>query len=148
MLTHDEYTKLVDSGTWPEDRLVPLDAPFLNPAGSIQNVLLRPCTSVAVIRSLAQTLRANHYHRSDWHYSYVLSGEVLYFERPVGAQGVPPPLIFRAGEMFFTPPMVEHCMAFREDTVFMTMAKNVRSHDSHESDLVRVAFVHPSHLGW
>jgi hypothetical protein len=37
-------------------------------------------------------------------------------------------------------------MVFPVETVFVTLAKNVRSHESHESDLVRVEFVTPEIL--
>ena len=148
METNGSYTFRVEAGDWPEDCSVPMDAPFKDSRGEIQNLILRPCTSVAIINSAPRTIRANHYHRTDWHYAYVVSGEVLYFERPVGSEGIPEPKRFGPGTMFFTPPMVEHCMAFPVDTVFVTMAKNVRSHESHEADVVRVEFVKPSDLGW
>lgn len=147
-MDNDTYTEMVEEGRWPEDCSVPLDSPFQDPRGTIQNLILRPCSSVAVITSRARTLRANHYHRTDWHYAYVVSGQILYFERTVGTLEIPEPRRFGPGEMFFTPPMVEHCMAFPEDTVFVTMARNVRSHDSHESDLERVDFIRPGTLGW
>ena len=148
METNDSYTTKVDAGEWPDDCAVPLDDPFEDGRGAIQNLLLKPMTSIAVITSKEGTLRANHYHKTDWHYAYVVSGCVLYFERQIGDPSVPEPKEFRAGEMFFTPPMVEHCMAFPEDTIFITAAKNVRSHESHEADLVRVSFVSPEDLGW
>lgn len=148
METNDSYTSKVESGDWPGDCSVPLDEAFRDARGTIQNLILRPCTSVAVISSAPRTIRANHYHRTDWHYAYVVSGEVLYFERPVGSSEAPKPRRFGPGEMFFTPPMVEHCMAFPVETTFVTMAKNVRSHESHEADVVRVDFVRPDHLGW
>lgn len=148
METNDTYTAKVESGNWPKDCSVPLDEAFKDARGIIQNLILRPCTSVAVIHSSACTLRANHYHKTDWHYAYVISGKVLYFERPVGFTEVPDPRCFRPGEMFFTPPMTEHCMAFPIETVIVTMAKNIRSHENHEFDLVRVDFVKPENLGW
>jgi hypothetical protein len=86
-------------------------------------------------------MRANHYHKTDWHYAYVVSGKILYFERPVGSKEIPEPRVFLAREMFFTPPMREHVMVFPMETIFITMARNVRSHENHEADLVRVEFI-------
>jgi hypothetical protein len=43
--------------------------------------------------------------------------------------------------MFFTPPLVEHAMFFPEPTTFITFAKNVRDHEHHEDDVVRVKLV-------
>ncbi len=139
----DAYWDLVERGEWPEDRSVPLPEAFRNDAGAIQNLCLRPVTSVAVIHSRPGTRRANHWHRTDWHFAYVVSGEVVYFERPVGSSEDPLATArsFPAGTMFFTPPGVEHCMFFPVETTFVTLARNVRSHESHEADLVRVELV-------
>lgn len=137
-MTHDEYTTAVDEGRFPKDSKVPLPEAFKNANGIIQNLLLKPCTSIAVIESERGAVRANHYHRTDWHYAYVVSGCVYYFEREIGSKLTGVPKIFRAGEMFFTPPMREHAMLFSQQSTILTFAKNVRSHEEHEADLVRV----------
>jgi dTDP-4-dehydrorhamnose 3,5-epimerase-like enzyme len=143
-MTNDEYTSAVDRGEWPSDPRVPLDDPFTNHNGTIQNLVLKNMTSVAALTSVKGAVRANHYHKTDWHYAYVVSGSVAYFERPIGSDFIPEPTVFRKGEMFFTPPMKEHTMVFlADDSVIITMARNVRSHDSHEADLERVTFITP-----
>lgn len=142
-MTNDEYTSMVDEARWPDNPSVPLDEPFVNQNGEIQNLVLKPMTSVACIRSVRGAVRANHWHRTDWHYAYVVSGSLAYAERPVGSSSPPDYRVFLEGEMFFTPPNREHVMVFLEDTVIVTMARNVRSHESHESDVVRVQFVSP-----
>jgi quercetin dioxygenase-like cupin family protein len=143
-MNNDDFTSMVDRGEWPARIDVPLDAPFRNNNGIIQNLVLKPITSVAAITSCKGAVRANHYHKTDWHYAYVVSGAIAYFERTVGSSEISKPVIFKAGSMFFTPPMKEHSMVFLEDSVIVTMAKNVRSHESHESDVVRVSFVDSS----
>lgn len=143
MTENQEYTQAVDLGRFPRTPNVPIHDDFRDGRGVIQNLILSPISSVARITSAKGTTRANHWHRTDWHYAYVETGEVLYFERPVGATVVPEPKSYPAGTMFFTPPRVEHCMLFAADSVIFTFAQNVRSHDNHEADLVRVAFVTP-----
>ncbi len=142
-MNNEEYTSAVDRGEWPLDTRVPLDDPFVNANGIIQNLVLKPMTSVAVLSSVKGAVRANHWHRTDWHYAYVVSGSLAYLERQVGSEDVPDATVFKAGDMFFTPPNREHAMVFLEDTVIITMARNVRSHESHEADLVRVQLVGP-----
>jgi dTDP-4-dehydrorhamnose 3,5-epimerase-like enzyme len=141
MLSNREFSAMVDRGAFPEQVLVPLDEPFINGNGKIQNLLLENFTSAAIIHSVAGALRANHYHKTDWHYSYVVSGTVWYYWRPVGARMEPQQKICPAGSMFFTPPNVEHAMFFPEDTAFITFARNVRDHEHHEADLVRVPVI-------
>jgi dTDP-4-dehydrorhamnose 3,5-epimerase-like enzyme len=141
MLSNREFSGQVDAGSYPEQVAVPLDQPFVNENGQIQNILLERFTSVAFIKSVPGAIRANHFHKTDWHYSYVLTGSVWYYWRPVGATGKPKHQKFPAGTMFFTPPNVEHAMFFPEDTDFITMAKNIRDTEHHESDVVRVKLI-------
>jgi dTDP-4-dehydrorhamnose 3,5-epimerase-like enzyme len=140
-MTYEDHVKLVEAGNWPEDPAVPLPSAFEDGRGRIQNVGFTDFRSAAVITSARGTVRANHYHRTDWHYSYVLSGSILYFERPVGHGMVPSPRTFSAGTMFFTPPMREHAMVFMGDTMFLTLARNIRDHRHHEDDVERVEVV-------
>jgi len=146
MLTSfEKCMEAINNGEYPDHPLIQLDEAFVNENGCIRNLALRPVTSVAVILSVEGAIRANHYHKTDWHLSYVLSGKVIYYERSVGDTNIPKPYIFKQGQMFFTPPMAEHAMVFDEETIIITMAKNVRSHESHESDVVRVRFIEHGH---
>lgn len=141
MLSNREYSALVDKGSYPEQVVIPLDPPFVNQNGEIQNILLERFTSVALITSVAGAVRANHYHLTDWHYAYVVSGRVEYYHRPIGSRERPKHETYAAGQMFFTPPNMEHAMFFPEPTAFLTFAKNVRDHEHHEADLVRVPLI-------
>lgn len=140
-MTNREYTAKVDLGLYPDDIVVPLDEPFRNESGSIQNLVLERFTSAAIIHSLAGSMRSNHYHKTDWHYMYVANGEMVYYWRPVGDPRAPKQRRFQAGEMMFTPPMMEHAVFFPAHTTLITFAKNIRSHESHEADLVRTKVI-------
>lgn len=94
--------------------------------------------TVSVLECTAGTVRANHYHREDRHWLYVVRGEVEYYERPIGASEVPEPQRFREGEMFYTPPMVEHALKFPRDTIIVSMSDRSRTHEEHEADVVRL----------
>jgi hypothetical protein len=140
---NDEYTTAVDEGRFPKDCAVPLAEPFVNENGFIENILTKPNNHVSHIFSRKGTVRANHWHRTDWHYAYVVRGRILYFERPVGSTEIPKPRVFGPRQCFFSPPNMEHAMLFAEDTDFITMAKNVRLHEQHEADVVRMPFITP-----
>lgn len=143
-LTNDEYSAAVARGDFPDDPRVILGDKFIDDRGSISNVLLAQIGSIARIHSVAGAVRANHLHRTDWHYALVEDGQVLYFERPLHGTHIPEPQVFGPGQMFFTPPMMEHAMLFSEASVIYTFAKNRRDHDGHESDVVRVDFITPT----
>jgi dTDP-4-dehydrorhamnose 3,5-epimerase-like enzyme len=136
-MTNREYTAAVERGQFPEDIVVPIPPPFENDAGQIFNLLLEKITSVAIIESVADSIRSNHYHKTDWHYMYVLSGVMCYYWRPVGSKDPIKMNVFKKGQMMFTPPMVIHATYFPEPTTIITFAKNVRDHETHEADLVR-----------
>lgn len=141
MLNNREYTALVETGLYPEEPEVATDPPFENANGEIQNLLLENFRSVALISSVEGAVRANHYHKTDWHYTYVISGAVAYFWRPAKSGEKPRLRIFRAGKMFFTPPLVEHAMLFLSESEVMTFAKNIRDTSHHEEDVVRVPLI-------
>lgn len=136
-MKNKEYSDLVDVGEYPTDRLVPLDEPFVDDRGSIKNLLNASVSGAAVIISKAGTVRSNHYHKTDWHYLYVVSGSMEYYERSVNEKFVVKPLIVSAGQMVFTPPMTVHKTVFLEDTVLISLSRRNRDHNSHEEDVIR-----------
>lgn len=130
-----------EKASWPKDPLVALEAPFSDARGDIQPLVDEMMKSAVMISSKKGSLRANHYHKTDWHYCYVVSGTIEYFHRPTGSDQEPERLLVKAGEMVFTPPMVDHAMKFPEDTVFLTLSRNPRNQEAYESDVVRVEVI-------
>jgi quercetin dioxygenase-like cupin family protein len=126
------------SHEWPKEPLVPLEKPFVDGRGTIQPLVEQMMKSAVLITSKKGALRANHYHKTDWHYCYVVEGCIEYFHRPTGSTSEPERLMVRKGQMVFTPPMVDHAMQFPEDTTFLTLSRNPRDHVSYEDDVVRI----------
>lgn len=91
----------------------------------------------AKITSVANCSRALHWHKKDWHLTRVESGQVEYFERPVGSQEVPKKYIINAGEVFYTAPMVEHEMYFPTPTVISCTFGLSRKSNDYENDTTR-----------
>ena len=114
-------------------------APFVDERGTIHNLLDVPLTSIAVIRSVAGAVRANHYHKTDWHYCWLQSGGLVYAHRPVGSTDAPQQWVIRPGQIFYTPPMYEHVMRFTDASVMLAFAKNNREMANYEADTVRIA---------
>lgn len=137
----DQRAAIAALDEWPEPTRCALPSPFFNDAGSIQNLLEQPCGGVAIIHSKAGSIRSQHFHKTDAHWLFVLSGKMHYFERPVGASEMPQCVVVSAGEMIYTPSMVEHATSFPVDTVLVSMSKRARTTEAHESDLVRVKVI-------
>ncbi len=124
--------------------IVKLLPPFSDDRGDIQPLVDCKMESAVLITSKKGSIRANHYHKTDWHYCYVLEGVIEYYHRPHGSQEEPECLRVAEGEMVFTPPMVDHAMLFPEDTVFLTLGGNPRDQATYEEDVVRVELVSPN----
>jgi dTDP-4-dehydrorhamnose 3,5-epimerase-like enzyme len=142
-LNASEYNKAVADGNWPNDPTVPKEPAFVDERGEITNLALLDIGAVSEIETHRGDIRANHYHREDWHFAYVVRGAVAYFQRDIGDSTIPAPRMYIPGEVFFTPPMKEHAMLFLDESVIITWSKRRRDHESHEADVVRVEFITP-----
>jgi dTDP-4-dehydrorhamnose 3,5-epimerase-like enzyme len=130
-----------EKATWPAHGVVKLEKPFVDGRGSIKPLVDIMMKSAVMIESKAGSLRANHYHKTDWHYCYVVSGTIEYLHRVTGSTSEPETIVVNEGEMVFTPPMIDHGMKFPVDTVFLTLSRNPRDQESYEKDVVRVEMV-------
>ena len=125
---------------------VELPKDFTDFRGSIQALTHEHNGSVVIIDTFPSVQRANHYHKEDYHYCYIVSGQITYYERKVGSKDIPNRYIFNSGEMFYTPPMVEHCMYFEERTIFVTLGGKTRKQEEYEADLVRLESLHEEYI--
>ena len=133
-----------EKARWPKEVIVLLPDPFVDARGAIQPLVDEDMKSCVLISSKKGTVRANHYHKTDWHYCYVLEGRIEYYHRPTGSNAPPEKVMVKTGQMFFTPPMVDHSMVFPEDTVFITWGRNSRLQEVYEADVVRIDPIEPS----
>ena len=115
--------------------------------GYIQTLLNCSTENIAYISSKKGTIRSNHYHKTDWHFMYMISGASLYYYREVGSTDEPKILNFNAGDLIFTPPMEEHSTLFTEDSVLLAMSKNPRDQAAYEADVVRVELISNKTVG-
>ena len=125
----------------PEEVIINLDPPFTDERGSIQPLVDLPMESAVMITSWKDTVRANHYHKTDWHFCTVIKGRIRYHWRDHGSIQVPDSVIIEEGQTFFTPPMVDHAMEFLEDTTFLTLGRNSRKQEVYEADVVRIKLI-------
>lgn len=137
----EQLKRLSEDQRFIENPLVNLETPHADDRGEILPLVDEEMKSAVMISSKKGSLRANHYHLTDWHFCYVLSGAIDYYHRPVGSDTAPKCVRIEKGQLFFTPPMVEHTMCFPEDTVFLCLGKNSRDQKCYEADVRRVNLV-------
>jgi len=124
-----------------DNPIVVLDAPFTDERGAIYPIVDETMESCVIITSKKGTVRANHFHKTDWHYCHVLNGEIEYHWRETGSDESSRKILIRQGQCFFTPPLVDHAMVFTEDTTFLTLGRNPRDQASYEADVERIELV-------
>tara|TARA_B100002003_G_C13999699_1_gene482670 strand:+ start:220 stop:648 length:429 start_codon:yes stop_codon:yes gene_type:complete len=110
---------------------------------NIANELFRSC---ALIKSKKNSIRANHYHKRDWHYCYVIKGKIEYYYRKHGSSLKPKKIIIKSGELFFTPPMVDHAMKFPEYTEFITLGRGSRNKINYDKDTQKVELLNSDYF--
>jgi dTDP-4-dehydrorhamnose 3,5-epimerase-like enzyme len=134
------YSKLVGP-------IVCMPMPFEDERGIIQTLVDGDIQAIQIITSVKGSVRANHYHKTDSHYMYVLSGKMKYFHRNADESVDPTWLIISSGQMVYSPPMIEHAVEFLEDSVFLNITSRSRSQENYENDLVRVNLHKPFSKG-
>ena len=127
-----------DPKDWPKDVRVILDKAHEDERGFIQCLTNIPTRNVSYIFSKKGSVRSNHYHKTDWHYMYIISGKMDYYYREHGANNEIKQVSLTKGDMVFTPPMEEHTSYFPDDTDFLAISRNPRDQDAYEADVIRV----------
>jgi hypothetical protein len=123
---------------WPADPVIPVAEPFKNASGEIWNLAWAKFESASFIRSVAGSVRSNHYHKTDWHFIFVVSGLMYYYQRDANSNETPLRRRCPPGTLVFTPPFKEHATFFPVATDVVTLQKFQRDHAHHEADLIRV----------
>ena len=108
--------------------------------GNILSIVDEEVKNVSIISCNAGSIRSNHYHLRDFHYMYVLEGEIDYFFKKIGSEDVNY-LKVRKGENIFTPPNEIHATYFSVKTTLIVSSLNPRDQETYENDTVRVEFV-------
>ena len=115
---------------------------FMDERGLISNIADGKLGDVAVITSAPRTIRANHYHNADWHFSYMVSGSMKYSWAPINNPSEQHFVIAQPGDLIYTPSLVAHKMEFLEDSCFIAISALSRSHLNYEADTVRLDTEH------
>lgn len=95
--------------------------------------------AVLYITSKKGTERGNHYHKSDFHYVYCISGKFRYSEKSMhNPNSKTDSVILKPGDLVLSSPMMAHSMEFLEDTVFLAITTEGREQNKYEEDTVRI----------
>ena len=108
--------------------------------GEILSIVDETVQNVSLITCNPGALRSNHFHHSDFHFMYVLEGEIDYFYKDIDS-GEVCYLKVRAGDNIFTPDNELHATYFPVKTRLIVSSKFPRDQETYEKDTVRVPLV-------
>ena len=124
-----------------EKDLLDLPKGYEDARGIIQPLCDLNMKSASLIVSKANTWRANHYHKNDWHFIYVLKGSFEYYFKKTNSDEKIKKKIVKKGELLFTGPVVDHAMFYIKETEIIVLSKNPRDQKTYEEDTVRIDFM-------
>ena len=113
--------------------------------GEILSVVDEAVQNVSIITSNPGAIRSNHSHHSDFHFMYILEGEIDYFYKDAET-GEVVYLKVRAGDNIFTPDNELHATYFPVRTVMVVSSKFPRDQETYERDTVREALITPENI--
>jgi quercetin dioxygenase-like cupin family protein len=134
------------TGKYLRSKLVELDPRHSDARGYIQPLVNIPTHNVSLIASAKGSVRSNHYHKTDWHYIYVISGSLDYYFRDHGTGEPIQHFAAKEGDMIWTPPLEDHTTVFTEDTLILALSLLPRDQEAYESDVERIVLVNPQTL--
>lgn len=104
--------------------------------------IIKIAKNVDVLRitSKKNTKRASHYHKKSSHICVLISGEMLYYERPTDSNIKPIKIKIKPGDYFITKNMIDHLMVFNKDSIFDCYSFGSRNKMDYEKDLVRLDY--------
>ncbi len=113
--------------------------------GYILSIVDNEIKNVSIIFCKRGSLRSNHYHNRDFHYMYVLEGEIDYFFKGID-DDIVNYLNVKKGQTVFTPNLEIHATYFPLDTKLIVSSKNPRDKETYENDTVRIDFINKNNL--
>ena len=94
---------------------------------------------VLYIVSNKGAVRANHYHRKDIHYIYLVSGKLECTSKNMKDPNSEPVVqVIGPGEMYISPPYIAHKVVALEDSEFVVLTTEPRDQKNYEEDTIRV----------
>ena len=113
--------------------------------GSIISIVDDVVQNVSLITCNAGSIRSNHYHKKDFHYMYVLEGEIDYFYKELN-NDVVHYFKVKKNDIIFTPKNEIHATFFPLRTKLIVSSMLPRDQETYEKDTVRVEFINNNNL--
>ena len=113
-----------------------IDPAFSDWRGEIYNLFEGRLGHVALITSKKGSVRANHYHKEDHQYIYLVSGAYKSYSCDIQNPNKKQVLEVKPGDIVETPPLIAHAQKFTEDSVFLAFSTREREEGKYEDDTI------------
>ena len=123
-----------------ETHKLTLEEGFTDNRGKILPIV-HDSANVQMIWSKKGALRANHYHKTDTHTCFLVSGTIDYYWRNHGETTIHKEQ-FGPNDLFKTGPMIDHEMVFTEDSIMVVVSEHQRDANTYDEDIVKITPLH------
>jgi len=112
---------------------------FKDSRGSITDIFYKSnINHGCIITNEPGAVRGNHYHKFTTQYTYILSGRLNYYSKPVDSDSAADVFTAVSGDMIISDPMEIHAMRAGPDgCTFIAFAEGPRGGTDYESDTYR-----------
>lgn len=104
--------------------------------GEITNVFEGRIEHIALITSKKGTVRANHYHKQDHQFIFLVSGAFESHSVDINNTSKRQVLEIKPGDIVETPALIAHAQKFTEDSVFLALTTRQREKGKYEEDTI------------
>ena len=111
-----------------------IDPAVVDARGAISNLFEGRIEHIALITSKKGSVRANHYHKADHQYIYLVSGAYESHSLDTRNPAKRQVLKVKPGDIVYTPPLIAHAQKFTEDSVFLALSTQQREAGKYEND--------------
>lgn len=116
-----------------------IEPSFSDERGVILDILEAEIHHTGVITFKKGAVRANHYHKQQDQYTYILSGKIELKSKDMGKEGSPTEThILGVHDLAIVPAHVAHAYKALEDTVMICLTTHERDMQSYEDDTIRI----------
>lgn len=123
---------------------LPVEQGFTDSRGKILP-LVHDLANVQLITSTPGAIRANHYHKTDTHICYLVTGTMSYYWRNHGETEIHKEEM-SAGDLFKTGPLIDHEMVFHTDSIMVVVSEHQRDAVSYDDDIVKINPLHEQYV--
>ena len=118
-----------------------IDPAIKDVRGEITNVFEGRIEHIALITSKKGTVRANHYHKQDHQFIYLVSGAFESHSVDINNTSKRQVLEIKPGDIVETPALIAHAQKFTEDSVFLALTTRQREAGKYEEDTIAYSVV-------